>query len=229
MKSLLAVFLVLAPAAYAQTPQQMEYERQQRESRLQMERQQQEQQRQQQIMQENARRQQEELNRLNRPAPNNPVNSPPVSTPTPNYGSQNQRPQSSSSGAGNASSAQPTGPAPAAPAPPKSWVKVASRSTFDVYADPSTIKRTGNRRQMAGIRNLKEYGVKFGKSYLSSKEVFEHDCDNQRSNLLGWTHYSQHNAQGVVVDGGSPASDNSWYEPTEMGGLIGHLLKVACR
>src|SRR4051795_4377937 len=74
-------------ASYAQTPQQMEYERQQREYRLQMERQQQEQQRQQQIMQENARRQQEEMNRLNRPAPSNPVYSPPGSTPTPNYGS----------------------------------------------------------------------------------------------------------------------------------------------
>jgi type II secretory pathway pseudopilin PulG len=43
----------------------MEYERQQREYRLQMERQQQEQQRQQQLMNENARRQQEESRRLN--------------------------------------------------------------------------------------------------------------------------------------------------------------------
>ena len=51
--------------SYAQTPAQMEYERQQREYRLQMERQQQEQQRQQQLMNENARRQQEESRRLN--------------------------------------------------------------------------------------------------------------------------------------------------------------------
>jgi hypothetical protein len=45
----------------------MEYERQQREYRLQMERQREEQQRQQQIMNENARRQQEESRRLNAP------------------------------------------------------------------------------------------------------------------------------------------------------------------
>ncbi len=51
--------------SYAQTPAQMEYERQQREYRMQMERQQQEQQRQQQLMNENARRQQEESRRLN--------------------------------------------------------------------------------------------------------------------------------------------------------------------
>src|SRR3954467_1430556 len=58
--------------SYAQTPAQMEYERQQREYRLQMERQQQEQQRQQQLMNENARRQQEESRRLNAPSGQSP-------------------------------------------------------------------------------------------------------------------------------------------------------------
>ena len=48
---------------YAQTPAQMEYERQAREARQQQERQQQEQQRLQQLMNDNARRQQEETNR----------------------------------------------------------------------------------------------------------------------------------------------------------------------
>ena len=54
--------------SFAQTPAQMEYERQQREYRLQMQRQAEEQQRQQQIMNENARRQQEESRRLNQPS-----------------------------------------------------------------------------------------------------------------------------------------------------------------
>ena len=54
--------------AWAQTPAQMEYERQQREYRLQLERQQQQQQQQQQLMNENARRQQEQSSRSNAPA-----------------------------------------------------------------------------------------------------------------------------------------------------------------
>ena len=230
MKSLLAVLFVLPAAAFAQTPQQMEYERQQREYRLQMERQQQEQQRQQQIMQENARRQQEEMNRLNRLAPGNPVYSPPASTPTPNSGSQNQRPQSSGSG-GDSASTQPTGPAPKAPAVPSSWTKVPNVSTVDIYADLSSIKRgTENTRLMADIRNYKTYQVKLGKAYLSSREVWAHDCDNQRSKPLGWTYYSQHNAQGAVIDRSSPDQlSGSWYEPREFGGLIGQLVKVACR
>ena len=64
----------------AQTPQQLEYERQQREYWRQQEQQRQEQQRQQQLMQDNARRQQEESSRINAPsgqsqggaAPNSP-------------------------------------------------------------------------------------------------------------------------------------------------------------
>ena len=62
---LLTTMPIISQHVSAQTPQQMEYERQQREYRLQMERQQQEQQRQQQLMNENARRQQEESRRLN--------------------------------------------------------------------------------------------------------------------------------------------------------------------
>src|SRR5437899_1512471 len=55
-------------AAHAQTPSQMEYERQQREYGRQQEQQRQDQQRQQQLMQDNARRQQEESSRINAPA-----------------------------------------------------------------------------------------------------------------------------------------------------------------
>ncbi|HQR70255.1 MAG TPA: hypothetical protein PLE54_06605 [Burkholderiaceae bacterium] len=71
---------VAASLSPAQTPSQLEYERQQREYWRQQEQQRQEQQRQQQIMQDNARRQQEESSRINAPsgqsqggaAPNSP-------------------------------------------------------------------------------------------------------------------------------------------------------------
>ena len=61
------VLAIMPPGAEAQTPSQMEYERQQREYRQQQEQQRQDQQRQQQLMNENARRQQEEASRLNAP------------------------------------------------------------------------------------------------------------------------------------------------------------------
>ena len=61
----LTVLAAAAGLSSAQTPAQMEYERQQREYWRQQEQQRQEQQRQQQLMQENARRQQEESSRIN--------------------------------------------------------------------------------------------------------------------------------------------------------------------
>ena len=59
---------VAAGLSIAQTPAQMEYERQQREYWRQQEQQRQEQQRQQQLMQENARRQQGEASRIDAPS-----------------------------------------------------------------------------------------------------------------------------------------------------------------
>ena len=66
-------FLSMVGAIHAQTPAQLEYERQQREYWRQQEQQRQEQQRQQQIMQDNARRQQEESSRINAPAGQSPA------------------------------------------------------------------------------------------------------------------------------------------------------------
>jgi hypothetical protein len=71
--ALLAVVMIALQGAWAQTPAQMEYERQQREYWKQQEQQRQEQQRQQQQMNENARRQQEEMRQLNAPAGKSPT------------------------------------------------------------------------------------------------------------------------------------------------------------
>jgi hypothetical protein len=62
-----SMLVIQSGSAFAQTPAQMEYERQQREYWRQQEQQRQEQQRQQQLMQENARRQQQESSRINAP------------------------------------------------------------------------------------------------------------------------------------------------------------------
>jgi hypothetical protein len=62
----------------AQTPAQMEYDRQQREYRQQLERQREQQQQQQQLMNENARRQQEQSSRINAPAGQSPSYAPPA-------------------------------------------------------------------------------------------------------------------------------------------------------
>jgi TolA-binding protein len=82
MRSLVATVLcTVAASGLAQTPAQLEYERQQREYWRQQEQQRQEQQRQQQIMQDNARRQQEESSRINAPAGQAPSGAAPGAAP----------------------------------------------------------------------------------------------------------------------------------------------------
>jgi hypothetical protein len=66
--ALVAALAFTPQHGWAQTPAQVEYERQQREYRLQQERQREQQQQQQQLMNENARRQQEQSSRINSPA-----------------------------------------------------------------------------------------------------------------------------------------------------------------
>lgn len=222
MKALLLAILLTAVQVQAQTPQQMEYERQQREYRQQMERQAEQQRQQQKTMEENARRQQEEQNRLNRPSATPPSYTTPA--PTPNYGAgtRPQAPQQSSTG--SSTNALPTRTAPAAPAPPKSWIKVSTAGTTTIFADPTSIKRLGNTRLMAGVWNYGRYHTQFGKSYLSSREISAYDCANQRRQTKSVASYSQHNAQGVIVIRSTP-DETSWYAPWD---YQVSLLKIAC-
>jgi hypothetical protein len=73
LAALLTAVIIAPQGARAQTPAQIEYDRQQREYWRQQEQQRQEQQRQQQQMNENARRQQEEMRQLNAPTGKSPT------------------------------------------------------------------------------------------------------------------------------------------------------------
>jgi hypothetical protein len=219
------ILMLLASTAYAQTPAQIEYERQQREYRQQMERQQEQQRQQQRTMEENARRQQEESNRLNRPSPQ-PNYSTPAPTPTaPNYGSTprpspqaSPRPQSAIS---PVSAAKPIGPLA-----PKPWIWTGTFKETDFYADPTSIKRTGNTLRMTDLRNFNAYSTT-NSSYISSKLVAEYDCENQRLRMLSYTSHPQLHGQGAPVNSGS--GSYSWETPSGSAGGNAGLLKIACR
>jgi hypothetical protein len=97
------LFLLAGQSANAQTPAQMEYERQQREYRQQQEQQRQDQQRLQQLQNDNARRQQEESNRAARQlapsttGPNYPSPSASPSSPAPSVGGRSAVPSTAAS------------------------------------------------------------------------------------------------------------------------------------
>ena len=205
------VFAV-APTARAQTPAQMEYERQQREYRQQMEQQRQEQLRQQQIMNENARRQQEESRRLNAPA---------APSATPGYQGGTPQAPSRSQAAGRA--------APPVVTTATDWFSTCSSKAYggtDVYVARSTISRSGDMVRMWDMYDFKTQQNADGTRFLSAKHEHEYDCKQPRRRMLSITGYSGNMGKGSVV--GSEKTSFPW-DPIAAGDFIESCYwKIAC-
>ena len=209
---------IAPPVAWAQTPAQMEYERQQREYWRQQEQQRQEQQRQQQIMNENARRQQEESRRFNAPTPQS-------QSPTPGYpGSQ-----------GYQGGTRQTAPqqqalrsnATAATAAAK-WALVdrsPDRGGAVIYGDPVTLQRSGNLARMWTLWDYKTTQVVEGKRLLSAKWQDEFDCKAGRMRNISITGFSGNMGKGAVVGYGNSAFP---WESVAPGSIKDDLRKFAC-
>lgn len=199
----------------AQTPAQMEYERQQREYRLQQERQQQEQQRQQQLMNENARRQQEESRRLNAPG---------AQAPSPSY----QR------GAPQAAPGRPAAP-PAdvsARVAPGDFTHEGSslKGEFDFYAARSTIHRSGGTVRMWEMLDSKTapIGIHEGRQFYSARNLVEYDCRRSRHRILAASAYEGHTGKGALVGSEVFTPALAWQSIGPDSGYQGLFLKIAC-
>ncbi len=208
------LFPLLAPTtqvADAQTPAQMEYERQQREYRRQLEQQQQEQQRLQQQMNENARRQQEESRRLNAPA---------SQSPAPSY--QGASPQM-------AARRPATQVDVAAAIAGADWQAAGSstKGEVDFYFAGSTIRRSGNFSKMWEMIDHKTAQAVEGKPYLSMRSLHEYDCKRLRRRMLAASAYSGNIGKGAIVGSEFFPSPNAW-EAVGTGNYAEHFLKVAC-
>ena len=198
----------------AQTPAQMEYERQQREYARQQEQQRQDQQRQQQIMNENARRQQEGSSRIN--APSGQGQAPGYPGARTQGAPRQTTPQQETSRVD----------ASVATAAAK-WALRGTLSDYggvDIYSDPVTLRRSGNVARMWEMWDFKAMQVVAQKRVMSLKNLMEFDCGGSRRWMISTTGYSEHLGRGRVVASGDLA--NSW-EPVT-GGYPETLWKSAC-
>src|SRR5215470_9599379 len=211
----LAAMAVALQEASAQTPGQMEYERQQREYRQQQEQQRLEQQRQQQLMNENARRQQEESRQLNAPMGQSPV-----------PGSQGGTPQQRGVQAQRQAAAQSNATSATAGAKWESSCQSKANGGTDIYVAPSTISRSGDVVKMWNMFEFKTVQVADRTRYFSTKNQHEFDCKRRRMRMLSTTGYAGHMGNGSVV-----AFDNTpfpWESPAPGGFADVCLLKAAC-
>ena len=209
------LFLVLAispQGTKAQTPSQMEYERQQREYWRQQEQQRQEQQRQQQLMNENARRQQEESSRLNAPT--------------------GQAPASAYQGAPPQSAPRRQGPPVdvAAAVAAVEWEQIGTslKGEAAFYVARSTIQRSGNLAKMWEMIDNKTATMIDGKAVLSIRNLMEYDCKGSRRRMLAATAYAGHLGKGTVVGSENFPPPYTWQAVGANDGYAQYNLKLAC-
>jgi len=207
------VLTVLAGAphhAWAQTPAQMEYERQQREYSRQQEQQRQEQQRQQQLMNDNARRQQEESRQLNAPT---------GQSPTPGY--QGTAPQT----APRQPRAQPNANAATAAAKWEDFGSHTLHGGVDIYFDRVTMRRSGDLVKVWEMLDFKTAQVMGDTRVLSLQSHFEYDCKGARRRLLSSAGFSGHMGKTLIAETGN--NPGAW-QPAPPGTYPGELRKIAC-
>ena len=92
------------------------------------------------------------------------------------------------------------------------------------YADPDTIRKTGNRVKMWSLVDYKitmeELGV------TSSKSQDEYDCKEKKQRVLFISFYSGHMGKGETVVIHNERGD---WKPTSPGSANEAILKFACR
>ena len=108
------------------------------------------------------------------------------------------------------------------------WVEVAKggeeTETITAYADPDTIRKTGNRVKMWVLVDYKKDEEESG--ILSARLKEEYDCKEKKQRILFMAFYSGHMGKDETVEILSGA-EGSWQQPL-VGGLAEALLEFAC-
>jgi hypothetical protein len=104
------------------------------------------------------------------------------------------------------------------------WVKVANIPNMTAYADPATIRKTGNTVQ---ILTLYDYTTAqftgSNKSYLSSKGQSEYDCAKMRKRTISVSGHSEKMAEGEVIAIGSVPGEWEPVSPRSLGEALWHF------
>jgi hypothetical protein len=100
-----------------------------------------------------------------------------------------------------------------------------SNGAVDMYADRSTIRRTGLVARMWDLMDFKSARSAAGVRFLSVRNQYAYDCANARRRMLSTRGFSDHMGRGNVV----AADDNAlpWEKIPSSSPFITHW-KMAC-
>jgi len=107
------------------------------------------------------------------------------------------------------------------------WVQVSRSEYATAYADPATIRRTGDRVKLWNLFDFKTIRVSkaSGKSYMSSKSQNEYDCSEEQSRPHYFSWHSENMGKGEVV---VSSSDVGKWEPVPPGTMNEEIMGWAC-
>ena len=94
-----------------------------------------------------------------------------------------------------------------------------------VYADPGTIRRTGNLAKMWQLSDYKTVQIVAGIGFLTAREQWEFDCAAMRSRMVALEEFSGNMGTGTEVYTNSEVGK---WQPVEPKSVAQGLWKVAC-
>jgi len=109
------------------------------------------------------------------------------------------------------------------------WVKIREAgfsSGYDYYADPVTIRRSGDVVKMLTMNDFKTKQIRTsGYQYLSSTAQNEYDCKRDRLRMLSSVLYEKNMATGFSLD---TSIDSSNWKAVTPGSIDEAAWKLAC-
>jgi len=107
------------------------------------------------------------------------------------------------------------------------WVKLGESDEITSYANPDTIRRSGNKVKMWRMFDYKTPQADAdSKLFMSSKGQEEYDCKGEQSRNLALVNFSGSMGDGNVID--NLSGDDKW-SPITPDSISEHLFKYACR
>ena len=108
------------------------------------------------------------------------------------------------------------------------WVKVTSISDsgLTVYADPTTISKSGDTVAMSSMYDFKAAQMEEGfEPYVSARFQVEYDCKEKQKRVIEFNNYSKNMGNGEVV---FSYNDTDKWTPVELNSVSEPLWKSAC-
>jgi hypothetical protein len=106
------------------------------------------------------------------------------------------------------------------------WKSVGEDNAAVVYADPTTIVRSGNTAKLWSLLDYKDFQRMVEVGYFSQKTLVEYDCAERRARGLSLTLHAEHMGEGKVIY--EDASPREWSSlPSEP--IAEALWTMACK